>query len=59
MSKFFGLTAPKNLKEEPFCAVFQKISSSEKLYGYELGGGVVARFTVEKCLSYSAEKFRI
>ena len=36
---FFCLTAPKNLKEEPFRAVFQKNSSSEKLYGYELGGG--------------------
>ena len=39
MSKFFCLTLPKNFKEEPFCGVFQKISSSEKLYGYELGGG--------------------
>ena len=39
MSKLFCLTVPKNFKEEPFCAVFQNISSSEKLYGYELGGG--------------------
>ena len=33
MSKFFCLTVPKKLKVEPFCAVFQKISSSEKVYG--------------------------
>ena len=33
MSKFFSLTVPKNLVGEPFCAVFQKISCSEKVYG--------------------------
>ena len=33
VSKFFCLTVPKNLVEEPFCAVFQKISGSEKVYG--------------------------
>ena len=32
-SKFFCLTVPKNLVGEPFCAVFQKISGSEKFYG--------------------------
>ena len=33
LSKFFCLTVPKNLVGEPFCAVFQKISGSEKVYG--------------------------
>ena len=33
LSKFFCLTVPKNFVEEPFCAVFQKISGSEKVYG--------------------------
>ena len=33
LSKFFSLTVPKNLVGEPFCAVFQKISCSEKVYG--------------------------
>ena len=32
-SKMFGFTVPKNFVEEPFCAVFQKISGSEKVYG--------------------------
>ena len=31
--KFFCLTVPKNFVEEPFCAVFQKTSGSEKVYG--------------------------
>ena len=30
---FFCLTVPKNLVGEHFCAVFQKISGSEKVYG--------------------------
>ena len=29
---------PKNFVGEPFCAVFQKISDSEKVYGLEGGG---------------------
>ena len=33
LSKIFYLTVPKNLVGEPFCAVFQKISGSEKFYG--------------------------
>ena len=33
LSKFFCLTVPKNLVGEPFCAVFQKTSGSEKVYG--------------------------
>ena len=32
-SKFFCLTVPKNSVGEPFCAVFQKNSGSEKVYG--------------------------
>ena len=38
-SKVFCLTVPKNFEEEPFCAVFQKISGSEKVYGSEWGEG--------------------
>ena len=32
-SKVFCLIVPKNFVEEPFCAVFQKFSGSQKLYG--------------------------
>ena len=32
-SKVFCLTLRKNSVGEPFCAVFQKISGSEKVYG--------------------------
>ena len=32
-SKVFCLTVPINLVGEPFCAVFQKSSGSEKVYG--------------------------
>ena len=32
-SNFFGLTVPKNVVAEPSCAVFQKFSGSEKVYG--------------------------
>ena len=32
-SKLFCLTVPKHFVEEPFCAVFQKISGSQKVYG--------------------------
>ena len=38
VSKFFCLTVPKNFIGEPFCAVFQKMSGSEKVYGKEEGG---------------------
>ena len=31
-SKFFYLTVLKNFAEEPFCAVFQRISGSQKVY---------------------------
>ena len=37
-SKLFCLTAPKHFVEETLCAVFQKISGSEKVYGQEGGG---------------------
>ena len=33
LSKLFCLTVPKHSVEEPFCAVFQKISGSENVYG--------------------------
>ena len=33
LSKVFCLTVPKNFVGEPFCAVFQKISGSEKVNG--------------------------
>ena len=32
-SNFFCLRVPKNFVGEPFCAVFQKISGSQKVYG--------------------------
>ena len=32
-SKIFCLTVPKRFVGEPFCAVFQKKSGSEKIYG--------------------------
>ena len=32
-TKIFCLTVPKHFLEEPFYAVFQKISGSEKVYG--------------------------
>ena len=32
-SKVFCLTVPKHFAEEPFYAVFQKLSSSQKVYG--------------------------
>ena len=32
-SKIFCLTVPKHFVEEPFYAVFQKTSASEKIYG--------------------------
>ena len=33
MSKVFCLTVPKNFVREPFCAVFQKSSRCENVYG--------------------------
>ena len=60
MSRFsveiFCLTLTKSFVGEPFCAVFQKISGSQKVYGQEAGG--VSRFSVDFFLSRSAEKCR-
>ena len=59
--KNFCLTEPKHSVEEPFGAVFQKISGSEKVYLW-MGGGRrrregVSWFSDEIFLSHSAEKF--
>ena len=35
---FFCLTMPKSFIGRPFCAVFQKISGSENIYGYKRRG---------------------
>ena len=43
-SKIFGLTVPKHFVEEPFYAVFQKNSGSEKVYGKEGGGSIKISF---------------
>ena len=61
-SKVFCLTVPKNFVGEPFCAVFQEISGSEKVMDKRRweaggGGGGVSRFSFELFLSHSAEKF--
>ena len=37
--EFFCLRVPNHFVEEPFCAVFQKISDREKIYEKEEGGG--------------------
>ena len=54
--KFFCLTVPKNFVGEPFCAVFQKISGSEKFMD-KRGGGGVSSFSIEIFLFHSAESF--
>ena len=46
----------KKIQGEPFCAVSQKNSRSEKVYVKE--GGVVKTFSVEKILSHCAKKSR-
>ncbi len=38
LSKNFSLTLPKIFVGQPFCAVFQKFSGSEKVYGENRGG---------------------
>ena len=40
---FFCLTVPNHFVEEPFCAVFQKTSGGEKVYG-KGGGGEYRNF---------------
>ena len=60
MSRFafelFCLTVPKIFVEEPFCAVFQKISGVEKFMD-KRGVGSIKIFR-RKFLSHSAEIFR-
>ena len=53
-SKIFCRTLPKNIVGEPFCAVFQKISGFDEIYGGE--GGGVPGYPVEKFLSHSAKE---
>ena len=48
---------PETFVEEPLCAVFQKVSKSEKVYGSEAVRRV-SSFSVGIFLSYSAERFR-
>ena len=43
-AEIFCLRVPKNFVEEPFCAVFQKTSGSEKVYGLEGEGWSVKVF---------------
>ena len=50
-SKSFCLRVPKTFVEEPLCAVFQKVSKSEKVYGSEARRRV-SSFSVENfCLT--------
>ena len=56
-SKIFCLRVPKTFVVEPLCAVFQKVSKSEKVYGSDAGRRV-SSFSVENFLSHSAENFR-
>ena len=53
-SKIFCLRVPKKFIGEPFCAVFQKTSGSEKFM--DKRGGGVSGPSVDNFLSYSAEK---
>ena len=43
--EFFCLTVPKDFVEEPFCAVFQKISGSENFMDKK--EGEVSRFVLK------------
>ena len=54
VERFFCLTVPKHFAEEPFYAVFQKISGSAKVYGEERGGKIKISF--ETFLCHSAQK---
>ena len=55
-AKNFCLRVPKHFVEEPFSAVIQRISGSEKVYGKK--GGLTIESSFDKFLSRSAEKFR-
>ena len=46
--EFFCLAVPKNFVGEPFCAVFHKISGSEKSLRIRGGGGGGSRFSLPK-----------
>ncbi len=41
LSKKISLTLPKIFVGQPFCAVFQNFSGSEKVYGEKKGGGSI------------------
>ena len=60
LRRFFCFTVPKHSVKEPFCAVFQKNSGSEKVIGQEGGGGRegISRLSVENFLFNSTKKFR-
>ena len=51
----FYLAEPKNFAGEPFCAVCQKNSGSENVYGEEEGVSIIS---VENFSSPSAEEIR-
>ena len=60
MSRFsieiFLSPMPRNFLGEPFCAVFQKISGSEKNYGEEGGGSIkifLRKIFVSQCREIS------
>ena len=53
--EFFCLTGPKKFVGEPFCAEFQKSSSSQQVL---VKKGGVSIFSAENFLSHSAENFR-
>ena len=54
-SKFFCLTVSKTFVGEPFCAVCQKVSGSEKVYGKEGGSIEIFRgkIFVSQCRKFS------
>ena len=55
LSKIFCPTVPKKFVGEPFCAVFQKISGSQKVYGKEGGGSIKIfrrKFFVSRCRKF-------
>ena len=54
---FFFLTVTSSFVGEPFSAVFQKISGSQKVFGQEARGGV-SRLSLQIFLSHSSGNFR-
>ena len=56
LSKIFCLTVPKNFVEEPVCAVLQKISSSEKVYGIEGEEGGSIKIFRQNCFLSQCQK---